>query len=292
MRHSVSVVMPVYECEKESLEKSIRSVLGQTFENFELIIVDDGSKVPFSRVDQNKELMDPRIDWVVLDGNRGVAGARNAGAKQACGDYLAFLDAGDWWDRNKLEMQVQAINCNTGCALVYCSAVFHKGNCERRRIARVSKNAYRELLVRQPITGSASSVMMLRSVFEKTGGFYEEIDIPEDRDLWLRIARDHPICFVEAALVHIQIIQNSRSADPQKKSISYFRLLERYRDEIVTEGVWTDAMAHYHLVLAKKYLAIRQYRRACARVIVAIVVGPGFVWRAISNKAHFKNMSK
>ncbi|WP_225422785.1 glycosyltransferase family 2 protein [Lacticaseibacillus suibinensis] len=101
----VSVVMPAYNAEKY-IETSIHSVLAQTEKNFELIIVDDSSTDQTRALIKEIQKSDPRIQLIALGTNKGVANARNEGIRASSGKYVAFLDADDQWDSDKLKIQI------------------------------------------------------------------------------------------------------------------------------------------------------------------------------------------
>lgn len=101
----VSVVMPVFNAER-TMRRSIESVLQQTFPALELILVDDGSTDGSPAIIASYAQSDARVKAVRQPANAGVAEARNAGVRAACGSHIAFLDSDDWWDRRKLELQI------------------------------------------------------------------------------------------------------------------------------------------------------------------------------------------
>ena len=103
----VSVIVPTFNDTLEDLLQTVNSVLLQTHNNLELIVVDDGSVIPFA--DINFLVDDKRVRFVHLYNNCGVAHARNQGISRARGEYIAFLDTGDWWESRKLEKQLKKL---------------------------------------------------------------------------------------------------------------------------------------------------------------------------------------
>lgn len=115
--YSVSVIIPVYNSEKW-LRECIDSVLSQTIKPVEIIVVNDGS------TDKSLELLKNNYDRLVKilnQENRGAAAARNFAAKVAKGEWLAFLDSDDTWDREKLERQLRVISQHPSVVSVYCN---------------------------------------------------------------------------------------------------------------------------------------------------------------------------
>lgn len=250
---SISVIIPTYNDSASRLERSINSVISQTFKDFEIIVIDDGSNIPFGGVE--KIIMDSRIQWVSIAKNCGVAKARNSGIKKAVGEYIAFLDTGDWWEPEKLSRQINLFNSKTDeLVLVYCSFKkhFNNGIVELRFAEKMGK-LYRDLLIGQPITGSCSAVLTTKKIFEKVGGFYEVDDIPEDRDLWLRISKHGIIDFVPEFLTHIEVKPNSRAQNITSKKITYKRFIELHESELEKEDLLKKAKINYYEAIANRY---------------------------------------
>ncbi|NEQ20857.1 MAG: glycosyltransferase family 2 protein [Microcoleus sp. SIO2G3] len=161
----VSVIVPVYNAEKY-VSDTIQSLLAQTYENFEVIIVDDGS--PDRSIEICQQFSDPRIK-IIRQANRGLPGARNTGIRHAQGDYIAFLDADDLWLPTKLEKHVNHLNNspNVGISFSYSAFIDEMGNpTGLNQIPRQLKNitpAY--VLCRNPI-GNGSAAVIRREVFE------------------------------------------------------------------------------------------------------------------------------
>src|SRR5690606_34153532 len=116
----ISVIIPTYN-RYTTLLRAIQSVKNQTYQNYEIIVVDDGS------TDETADLHDGSFSYYKLTENRGVSFARNFGAEKACGEYLAFLDSDDEWDREKLSMQVECIK-RTQTKLVHTEEIWMRNN--------------------------------------------------------------------------------------------------------------------------------------------------------------------
>lgn len=159
----VSVIIPVYNSEKYIAE-AIESVLSQTYPSFELIIVDDGS------TDRSSEicLSYPRVRYEYQE-NRGVAAARNRGIELAQGDFLAFLDADDFWLPEKLSLQVEAFDLNPSKEVV-------TGYVEQFISPEIDmETAKKYAIPNRPLVGYSPGAILIRpSTFEKTGLFYED----------------------------------------------------------------------------------------------------------------------
>ena len=182
----VSVVMPLFNA-AHTIDKSINSVLEQTYTNLELIIVDDCSTDDGVARVLKLASKDKRIKLIRLQTNSGAGKARNIAIKAANGRYISFLDADDKWFRNKLEVQIKTF-AETKSALI-CSG-YTVVDAEYNRIGE--KIAQREIsyndLVKQNLIGCLTAIYDI----EKTGKVYmPEIRKRQDYALWLSIVRKH-----------------------------------------------------------------------------------------------------
>lgn len=181
----VSVVMPVYNGEKY-IQKAVESVLNQDV-SLELIIIDDGS------TDRTEEILakyrsHEKLRYLKNKKNIGVSGSRNRGVREAAGTYVAFLDADDWWEKDKLKQQLALLK-KTGCVL--CSTgreLMHPdGASTGRNIPVKEKITYRELLKHNCI--NCSSVLVRRDVISRFP--MEHDDSHEDYITWLKILQEY-----------------------------------------------------------------------------------------------------
>ena len=226
----VSVVIPTYN-RAWVLEEAIQSVLGQTYRDFELIVVDDGS------TDSTEDILAryPGI-IVVRQENKGVSAARNAGVRISSGRYLAFLDSDDLWLPEKLEKQVKFFQENPSTLICQTEEIWiRKGvrvNPGKRHLKASGMIFERSL---ELCLVSPSAVMMSRKLFDETGGFDENLPACEDYDLWLRITHKHPVHLIKEALV----IKRGGHEDQLSRSPG----LDRYRIislvKIIESGVLT-----------------------------------------------------
>ena len=241
----VSVIIPTYNTPPNKLKKTVDSVLNQTEPGLELIVVDDGSSLPFSGI--QKGYNDARIVYLKNDKNIGVAKTRNRGIEVAEAPYISFLDAGDYWLPQKLEKQLNLITSGKDIDMVFCGARFIvEGGISYDQYPSRHDNWYLALLTGQPITGSASAVLVDTSVCKKLGGFNTKKDFPEDREFWLRIARNHHIEFINEILTVVEVLGNSRGSDPYKKEITYKHFIKLHTEEMKKKGVYYKSLAYYH----------------------------------------------
>ncbi|WP_415893405.1 glycosyltransferase family 2 protein [Neptuniibacter sp. PT8_73] len=248
----ISIVIPTFNDPAEKLLCSLQSVLEQSYQNIEVIVVDDGSDQPFAGLQEN--ISDENVLWIASEQNKGVAETRNIGINAANGEYIALLDTGDWWEKNKLELQVKKIKENSANALVFSGVVFHPVNSKSYEFfPKEKKDWVASLLVSQPIVGSASSVLIKKTIIDQIGLFYVNEDIPEDRDYWLRVALKGEIAFVNDLLVHIELPEHSRSSNPEKKRITYLNFIKKHEMLLKNKGLYKQAYCTYHGAIAQKF---------------------------------------
>jgi len=195
----VSVVMPVYGVER-FVASAIESVLEQTFEDFELIIVNDRS--PDNSLAICEGYDDPRIRIITHDENRGLAGARNTGIRASAGDYVALLDSDDMWEPEKLDRHVKHLDTQPELGVSFSRSAFVDENGERMntyQMPKLSGITAEHLLCRNPI-GNGSAPVIRRAVFDDIAfeeTFYKEAETfyfddrfrqSEDIECWIRIA--------------------------------------------------------------------------------------------------------
>lgn len=181
------------------LPKTVESVLKQTFRDFEVLIINDGSSDHI--VEWATSLLDPHIK-LISQANQGVSVARNTGIAHAQGEYIAFLDADDLWEPTKLEKQVHCLDNKPTVGLVYTWTVLVDGQDNptgRIFASHTEGNVWQQLLVTDEMCNS-SSVMVRRCCFEIVGVFDQNLAFAEDMDMWLRIAACYPFAVVKETL--------------------------------------------------------------------------------------------
>ena len=198
MKPNISVVIPTYN-RAQFLKESVDSVLCQTYNDFELIIIDDGSK------DKTKEVIasyqKTNIRYIFKE-HRGVSSARNLGISEARGEYIAFLDSDDLWMPKKLALQKNFMETNPKYSLCYTEEIWiRKGirvnACKKHK--KYSGDIFDKCLPLCII--SPSSAMIRSDILRSLGGFDEELPACEDYDLWLRLTLKYPVYLIEKQLI-------------------------------------------------------------------------------------------
>jgi glycosyltransferase involved in cell wall biosynthesis len=184
---SVSVVMPAYNVERY-LAESIDSVLAQTFRDFELVIVDDGSTDGSYAIAERYRTKHPERIVLVSQENRGLAGARNTALRAASGRVFALLDSDDGWHPQFLESQMRLLDTHPDVAIVSGNALNRGGIEDGRPAQPVPDPRPAPDLVSILADETAVFIMSLfrREVVDRIGGFDEDFRTNEDYDFWIR----------------------------------------------------------------------------------------------------------
>lgn len=206
MNTLVSVVIPTYNS-AHYIQEAIDSVLRQTYLPVEIIVVDDGSTDDAREV--LKDFIESKKISYILKKNGGPASARNLGIQHSNGEFVAFLDADDIWESDKLEKQMKFF-VDSAVGLVYSDMVFFGAKTKNTTHSESTKGFFRGSVARQLIINNfipTSSVVVRRSIFDSTGYFNEQKDLIaiEDYDMWLRIAPFYIMEYVPESLVHYRL---------------------------------------------------------------------------------------
>lgn len=199
-----SVIIPLYN-KAPYVRKALESVLSQTFRDFELIVVDDGS------TDESMAIAQSVLDGcdlphrLIHQDNAGVSTARNNGVAAAQGDFVSFLDADDWWAPTFLEKMDELIQVYPGAGIYGTNYFYVKNGVEKVCLAGIDTGyinyckVYAERL-RMPLT--SISVSISRDIFNSYKGFNAALKLGEDFDLWIKIALHSKVAFLNEPLAY------------------------------------------------------------------------------------------
>lgn len=219
----VTVVIPAYNAAR-TVAATVQSVLNQSVDDLEVLIVDDGSTDSTSSI--IKALPDPRVR-LVQQNNRGVAAARNVGVNEARGKYIAFLDSDDLWRHYKLERQLGFMDREraraTQTAVLYVNQdlqTLYTGPCPPY------KDAFLETLLFRHLPAFPSTLVLERGLIDKIGFFDETLPILEDWEFAVRLARHGELHNVNEFLTLYRIHPGNRSRDLDLHLAPGFKVLD------------------------------------------------------------------
>jgi len=200
-----SIIIPLYN-KAAYIERAIQSVLSQTYQKFELIVVNDGSSDNSLEIAQKFLISNTKCKLIDQE-NQGVSVARNNGVKVAVYDYIAFLDADDWWEQTYLEEMSRLTEEFPGAGMFGSGYYIVKNR--NKQIAPVGINTgFDKGVVNYFSTYSTTLCMpfwtgatiIQKSIFESAHGFKSQLKLGEDFDLWVRIAMKYPVVLLNKPL--------------------------------------------------------------------------------------------
>ena len=221
----ISVIIPAYNAEK-TIKETIESILNQTFVDFELIVINDGSTD--STVDIVTSIQDSRLQ-VFSYPNAGLAASRNRGIDRATGKYISFIDADDLWTPDKLERQLKALEENPQAAVAYSwtDCIDESGKFSRRGIYfNLNGDVYANLLLCDFLE-NGSNLLILLQAFKEVGRFDQSLTAAEDWDMYLRLANRYQFVGLAYPQILYRISPNSTSTNVSKMERGCLQVIER-----------------------------------------------------------------
>lgn len=229
---TVSVILPTYN-RAQLIGRAIQSVLDQTYQDFELIIVDDGSKDNTAKIINNLE--DRRIKYVRHEKNKGANAARNTGIAMARGEYIAFQDSDDEWFPEKLEKQMRIFKtASADVGVVYTG--FWRVEEDQKvyipspKIKQKEGNIHTKLLHGNFVTTQA--VVIKRKCFNKAGLFDECLPRLQDWELFIRISKYYSFKCIDEPLLVSYFTPKSISANQEALIFAHLYILEKHYSDL------------------------------------------------------------
>lgn len=253
----ISVVIPLYNKE-QSIASTLQTVLTQTYQDFEIVIIDDGS-TDYS-VDEVRKVTDPRIR-LIHQNNMGVSAARNRGIKEAKGEYIAFLDADDEWKPEYLKAQYELTQKYPECSVFACNYEFKdtQGKMKHTIIRKLPFEGEDGILSNYFVVASrshpplwTSAVMVRKNVIQSIEGFPAGLISGEDLLTWARLAVKYKIAFSTNVYAQYKILANSQSKN-------YVRDIQIKDIKKVPDTIGSEIESFYSISEGKLKKDIRLY---------------------------------
>jgi glycosyltransferase involved in cell wall biosynthesis len=253
----VSVIIPTFNRSRKII-RALGSVLRQTFRDYEIIVVDDGS------IDDTYQALTPympMIRYVRHKVNRGVSAARNSGIRRAAAPCIAFLDSDDYWIEEKLSVQMEFIERNQGTLACQTEEIWIRDGRRvnpRKKHRKPSGDIFGQSL--KLCLVSPSSVVLKRSLLDEIGLFDENLPAAEDYDLWLRISCRYPVYLIDKALV----VKEGGHADQLSRG---FIGMDRFRIKAIVKLLESGTLTNAQKRTAMDELSIkcRIYGKGCMK---------------------------
>jgi glycosyltransferase involved in cell wall biosynthesis len=276
---TISVVIPTHNYGR-FLSEAITSALGQTCTPSEILVVDDGS------TDETADIVKAfgeRITYLRQE-KAGVCAARNFGVANSTGDYIAFLDADDIWEPEKLEKQIEKFEADADVGLVHCGMrEFDSETGETMQFHLDGGEGWlaeKHLLFEKPIiNASGSSIMVSRRAFEKVGGFDTRLRNGEDWEFCYQIAREFKVGFVAQPLVQYRnhgVNATKNISEMERSSLIAWRKIFN-TDDLAILAIKRRSYGNLHKVLAGSYLHNRQLGGFLRNLVKSIWYRPSYL---------------
>ena len=288
----VDVVIPVRNGARYIAE-AVQSALSQTLPPGRVIIVDDGSTD--ATTDILAGIDDERLD-LISTSPRGVSHARNAGIALSAAPFIAFLDADDVWEPDKLERQMDVFSANPSAGVVHCgySLIDADGSSIEDGVVVPPQrrgNLFEPLLFDQYVlSGSSSSVIVRRKCLEVIGRFDEALFDGEDWDLWIRLARRYDYDYAPEPLVRIRVHAESaqRRSDPVRRREILFQHVRIY-EKWARSVRFPVRVKHRHRLACCRHLRSMQVSLGNAKALHARLVSeaPDFTQALFASRPRF-----
>lgn len=261
MENFVSVIIPTYN-RSRLLKKAVESVLNQTHPNLELVIVDDGSDDDTSvMIDRYQARYGEKIISVRQE-NRGPAAARNHGLAVAGHDLIAFLDSDDWLHRDKIGLQVAAMQKEPAYLISHTQEVWYRqGRLLNQKVRHRKQTGFIFARCLNMCAVSMSTVMVRRQLIEQVGLFDEQLPCCEDYDYWLRVSAKQPFLLIDRALTSKDGGRTDQVSFLHRTGMDKYRI--RAIEKILTSGMLSARQ--YQMAWHELVKKCRIYANGCMK---------------------------
>ncbi len=280
----VSVIVPSYNS-GHFLKEALESALAQTFQDFEILVIDDGS------TDQTKSIVEEyvkrypdKIHYKYQE-NTGLPGARNTGLRQARGEYIALLDADDKWLEHRLAKTVAAIETDPRIGVAHANiARFDKDgqilDVPKRDAQYLSGWIFKYIFLRNAHV-SCPTVLFKKKCCDTLGMFDENLAYLgcEDRELWLRIAKEYKFVYIDEVLAYYRITMNSMSKNMDKMMQARMYVVNKFCPKNGgNQRLRNKAIAKIHRDLADEFLSSQKFSESKREYLTALRHQPFSFW--------------
>ncbi|WP_414754905.1 glycosyltransferase family 2 protein [Anabaena sp. CCY 9910] len=257
---TISVIIPAYNCEA-TIKETIESVLRQSFSDFELIVINDGSQD--NTLDVVSQIQDSRIKIFSFE-NAGGNISRNRGLNISQGKFISFLDADDIWMPDKLKSQLEALYKNPGFHVAYSwtDYIDKDGNflASGKRIT-LNGDVYQKLLINNFLE-NGSNPLILREALVELEGFDQSLKAAQDWDMWLRLAEKYFFVSVPIVQILYRVSSNSLSTNLVRQEKYSLQVLEKAYQARPTIG---KHLLHLSIANIYKYLTCKALQKPYSR---------------------------
>lgn len=286
----VTTVITTYKREASIVKRALDSIVNQTYENIEIIVVNDcpqeaelAQKIGNMISKYNNE----NIHYIVVEKNGGACKARNLALSKASGEFIAYLDDDDEWLPEKIELQVAALQKDETAGIAYCNAMIYREGCSTAKVRFQQdplKDNIRYKMFGANVIGSCSFPMFRVSELKRVNGFREDMPALQDWELYLRLLKNCGAVYVEKPVAKYYFYEGERlSAHPENRTIAYEKIHKEFENELESDK---KSAAAFYMMGVYFYSILRDIRKANSYYLLALKYAPGNI------KTNFKNFVK
>lgn len=272
----VTAVITTYKRPIKTVQRAVQSVVNQTYENLEIILVNDNPEDEKMSEDllQLCSKFCRNVIYEQMPRNSGANSARNHGARMAKGEFIAFLDDDDEWAERKIELQMDKMT-NKEVGIVYCNTWINsekKHNIQLHYKGEMPEGDIYGLLFKRNFVGSTSFPLIRKEAFDSVEGFNEDMPAIQDMELWLRIAKSYKVRYVNEPLgTYYFYIGDRISAHPEKRVYGYEQIYKQHENFLDNNK---KIKAGFDILGVTIYVNARRFKKALKLLKEAIVLDP------------------
>ena len=289
-KNKVSVIITTYGRDIEIVREAVESAENQTFDNLEVLVIDDNGCGTEKQLENQKFFSESRyrrVRYLVNRKNEGVQFSRNRGILESEGEFVAFLDDDDVWFRDKIEKQMKLMNETSNCGMVFCDGYYMLNGGETTTNNDHNLDAFKQeithrMLLMNDYIGTTSQALIRKEALAKGGLFDVDLPARQDYEMWLRISKNYTLVGVNEPLYYYRVhegVQISKSSN--KAYIGLSVILRKYADEYKE---YPEAKARILLKMAKRKKDMGELFKTIGLVIKAVFISPRYIYRRVAKK--------
>ena len=260
-----SIILPTYNRASTFLKQAIDSVVSQSYENWELIIIDNNS------TDNTDELIksfhNEKIKTYKIDNHGNIARSRNLGIKKSNGDYIALIDSDDFWEKDKLLHSYKHFKNSKTDGFCHSEYWLYPSGCQEIRHYGPNQNFLYSNLLERGNCLSLSAIVLSKNILIKVGGFSENDSFitAEDYDLWLRLAKiNSKMFFSKKIMGTFRIHVDSESGNIMKNTNAVSKVIKAHCiKHNLSNSIRNNSLANCWLIAGKIFQLNNEYKHAC-----------------------------
>lgn len=287
IKNKVSVIITTYGRDIKIVNEAVESADNQTFDNLEVLIIDDNGYGTEKQLDNQKFFSESgyrRVRYLANKKNEGVQFSRNRGILESEGEFVAFLDDDDVWFKDKIEKQIKLMQGTENCGMVFCDGYYMLNDGEVTTKKDHNPDAFKQeithrMLLMNDYIGTTSQALIKKDALAKGGLFDINLPARQDYEMWLRISKNYTLAGVNEPLYYYRIhegVQISKSSN--KAYIGLSVILRKYADEY--KG-YPEAKARLLLKMAKRKKDMGEPLQTVWLVIKAVITSPRYIYRRV-----------